>query len=261
MRRLNLKRSTRHAQMKYHLHAPEYKKFLTMPRTVDLRSLDVPIFNQGEEGSCTAHGWCGLLDFIQMKQLRANIPLGQSPELFALKYSPTSRQFFYYNERLLNGDVNSDDGAEISDGPDALQKYGICEESLWPYIAKDEFTMPTPNCYAEAANHKVFNEYQVISLDDIKQSLVNGYPVVIGLFLTNNQLESMEQPRIITKPNPGYEIVGGHCVEIIGYDDNNDYVIVRNSWGSSVGTNGYFYLDYDCVTDSNIMDDARTIRV
>lgn len=33
-----------------------------------------------------------------------------------------------------------------------------------------------------------------------------------------------------------------HCVQVVGVDTDNDYWIVRNSWGTDWGENGYIYL-------------------
>lgn len=43
-------------------------------------------------------------------------------------------------------------------------------------------------------------------------------------------------------PNCHYE--GGHAVLIVGYDDEEEYFIVKNSWGTGWGESGYFKIDY-----------------
>jgi C1A family cysteine protease len=51
---------------------------------------------------------------------------------------------------------------------------------------------------------------------------------------------------------PGSSYEGGHAIEIIGYDHNNQYFIVKNSWGNdfgvsvpgSVTTTGFFLIAY-----------------
>lgn len=40
------------------------------------------------------------------------------------------------------------------------------------------------------------------------------------------------------------EEAGGHCVEIIGYDDSLAAWICKNSWGTGWGDNGYFKIGY-----------------
>jgi hypothetical protein len=39
--------------------------------------------------------------------------------------------------------------------------------------------------------------------------------------------------------------VGGHVVTIVGYDDSNQCWILKNSWGTSWGEEGWFRLSYD----------------
>lgn len=41
------------------------------------------------------------------------------------------------------------------------------------------------------------------------------------------------------------QVIGGHSMAIVGYDDTREVFIVRNSWGDTWCDNGYFYLSYD----------------
>jgi C1A family cysteine protease len=45
-------------------------------------------------------------------------------------------------------------------------------------------------------------------------------------------------------PMPTGNAIGGHAVVAVGYDDAKEMLIVRNSWGSSFGDKGYFYMPY-----------------
>ena len=48
-----------------------------------------------------------------------------------------SRLFIYYNERVIEGTVGSDAGAQIRDGIKVVAKQGVPPETDWPYdIAK-----------------------------------------------------------------------------------------------------------------------------
>jgi C1A family cysteine protease len=45
--------------------------------------------------------------------------------------------------------------------------------------------------------------------------------------------------------------VGGHCVSLVGYNDDGQYWIAKNSWGSGWGESGYFQIGYgQCGIDS-----------
>src|SRR5688572_28312602 len=106
-------------------------------KVVDMRSLCPPIFNQGDEGSCTCNSTGSSIQFDEIKQNNKN------------PFVP-SRQFMYYIVRELEGTTNSDSGAKISDVIKALNKYGICEESMWPYDDKKISVQLPSDGYAAA---------------------------------------------------------------------------------------------------------------
>jgi C1A family cysteine protease len=62
-------------------------------------------------------------------------------------------------------------------------------------------------------------------------------------------------------PKPNEQLEGGHAVLAVGYDDVNQWFIVRNSWGTGWGMKGYFTLPYSYLLDQNLSDDFWTIRV
>jgi C1A family cysteine protease len=46
-------------------------------------------------------------------------------------------------------------------------------------------------------------------------------------------------------------LAGGHCVAIVGYNDNPGYWICKNSWGAGWGSQGFFNIAYgECAIDS-----------
>ena len=58
---------------------------------------------------------------------------------------------------------------------------------------------------------------------------------------------------IIPMPKPKEQLLGGHAVLAVGYDDTKQWLIVRNSWGTSWGVKGYFYMPYT-VFNKLVMD-------
>jgi C1A family cysteine protease len=62
-------------------------------------------------------------------------------------------------------------------------------------------------------------------------------------------------------PGPTEKVVGGHAVVGVGYDDSTQHFIVRNSWGTGWGLQGYFMMPYAYLTDTNLADDFWTIRL
>ena len=62
-------------------------------------------------------------------------------------------------------------------------------------------------------------------------------------------------------PLPNEQVAGGHAVMAVGYDDQNQWRLVRNSWGDGWGMNGYFTLPYQYLLETNLSDDFWTVRL
>ena len=133
------------------LYAVPHVTAAALPPSVDLRPGCPPVYDQGQLGSCTANAIAGAIEFDETKE--------KLPE-----FTP-SRLFIYYNERVIEHDVQSDNGAQIRDGIKSVASQGVCAETSWPY--SDQNTDPNPcptcpyakkppqSCYTEAKNHTV----------------------------------------------------------------------------------------------------------
>lgn len=219
-----------------------------LPPAVDLRPTCSPVEDQGELGSCTANALVGALEFLEDKDKVA--------------YTDLSRLFIYYNERVIEHTVDSDSGAQLRDGIKSLAKKGVCSEIIWPYDITKFAAKPTHQSYDQAAQHKITSYYRVNNiLDEMRTCLAEGYPFVFG-FTVYESFESQEvaQTGIVPMPQPNERVLGGHAVLAIGYDDASTRFIVRNSWGTDWGIQGYFTMPYDYLTNSNLSDDFWTIR-
>jgi C1A family cysteine protease len=161
----------------------------------------------------------------------------------------------------MEGTVGEDSGAAIRDGVKSLVNLGVCGEKSWPYnIAK--FTQkPTPACYKEATNHQVISYHRILSLQEMRQCLAEGYPFVFG-FTVYSAFESPAVAKTgrLNVPKPAEKSLGGHAVCAVGYDDAAKRVLVRNSWGADWGLGGYFTMPYDYISSSNLADDFWTLR-
>lgn len=214
----------------------------TLPTVVDLRSKCSPIEDQGQLGSCTGNAIAGLIEYLDRK---------------AGKNLDVSRLFIYYQERLLEGTVNYDAGAYIRDGIKACNIYGAPLESLWPYVTSRFATRPSTAAYADAARRKAGAYQRVINFAGVKTALSQGYPVVVGFTVyasfegnLNNTTGMMPYPNVNTE-----QVLGGHAVAIVGYNDTTQRFICRNSWGTGWGDRGYFYMPYDVIKNVNMSSD------
>jgi C1A family cysteine protease len=245
---------------KYALHRLKVSPIpVVLPIKIDLRSFCSPVFDQGQYGSCTSQSLAGHLEFLELKEIREKTvaPEEFDPNAFTL----FSRLFIYYNERLIENTVNQDSGAQIRDGIKSLAQWGDCKEGNWSYMPGNVFAKPSDVAYQEASNHKISTYMRLESLEDIKNCLNEGYPVSFGFTV----FESFEGPTvantgIVPVPSLNEDIEGGHAVLAVGYDDEHNWLIVRNSWGPIWGDRGYFYLPYEFINDRNLSDDYWTIR-
>ena len=219
-----------------------------LPTKVDLSKTCSHVENQGQLGSCTANALVGNLEFLEKKAGR--------------KATNLSRLFIYYNERAMEGTINDDAGAVIRDGVKSLVKLGVCSESSWPYKIEKFTQKPPDKCYKTASDHQVTSYHRIISLQQIRECLAEGYPFVFG-FSVYEAFESEEVARTgkLDLPKPGEKQLGGHAVMAVGYDDSSKRALIRNSWGRSGGIKGYFTMPDDYISDDNLADDFWTIRL
>ena len=103
------------------LYAAPVTAMQKLPMQVDLRpQCPKEVYDQGQLGSCTANAIAAAIEFDRMK----------------LKLRPAftpSRLFIYYNERVMEGTVDADSGAQIRDGIKSVATQGAPPEPQWPY--------------------------------------------------------------------------------------------------------------------------------
>ena len=233
-----------------HLYAAPVVHLAALPPTVDLRPHCPPVYDQGQLGSCTANGIGALLQFDRMKQ----------------KLTPNfipSRLFIYYNERVMEHTVHSDSGAQIRDGIKSVAQKGDCPESEWPYDIARFADKPSARCYQDALKDRAVQYQRVVqSISQMKGCLASGYPFVFGFTV----YDSFETPHVaqtgtVPMPAAGEQVLGGHCVAAVGYDDGHQRFLVRNSWGNGWGMHGYCTMPYAYLGDANLASDFWTVRL
>lgn len=83
------------------------------------------------------------------------------------------------------------------------------------------------------------------SLAQIKEALAAGKLVLAGILVTGSFMDITKWSNKKVIGPPGGGIYGLHAVCLCGYDNNMQAVRGVNSWGSSWGDKGYFWLSYD----------------
>ncbi len=232
-----------------HLYAAPTAILKKLPTQVDLSKQCPAVYDQGELGSCTANAIAAAIEFDRMKQ---HLP----------DFVP-SRLFIYYNERVMEGTVNSDSGAQIRDGIKSVAQQGACPEKEWPYDISKFAVKPPAQSYQDALKDRAVSYTRLShNLTQMKGCLADGYPFVFG-FTVYESFESQTVAQTGHAPMPRHneKVLGGHAVLAVGYDDSHQWFLVRNSWGTQWGMHGYFTLPYAYLIDPNLADDYWTIRL
>jgi C1A family cysteine protease len=213
---------------------------------VDLRDWCSPIEDQESIGSCTAQAGVGMLEYYQRRAFG--------------KHIDASRLFLYKATRNLLG-WTGDTGAYLRDTMKAMVMCGVPPEKYWPYEIAKYDEEPSAFLYALGDNYQAIKYYRLDPagttraqrLEAIKNNLAAGLPSMFGFTVYSSIPGSGDGKGEIPFPQAGDTVQGGHAVLAVGYDDAKKIgsakgaLLIRNSWGTSWGADGYGWLPYDYV--------------
>jgi C1A family cysteine protease len=221
------------------------------PDVIDLRRWCSPIEDQGSIGSCTAQAGVGLIEYFERRTYN--------------KHVDASRLFLYKTTRnLLNW--TGDTGAYLRTTMGAIRLFGVPPEKYWPYNINKYDVEPDSFCYSFAQNYQAIQYYRLdtysvtkdVLLTRIKRYLAHGVPSMFG-FTVFSSISQADNDGKIPFPDSGNEVLGGHAVMAVGYDDKlkientsngnktTGAILIRNSWGRQWGNRGYGWLPYKYV--------------
>lgn len=232
------------------LYSDSVKLMKKIPKAVDLRGEFPPVYDQGNMNCCTGNAIAGAIEFdeIHQKMKKRFVP---------------SRLFIYYNERATEGTVSKDAGGQIRDGIKSVAKLGAPLEDLWPYEEKSLKVKPSRKCYENAKHYKTVKYLRMMHhLDELRSCLASGFPFVFGIRVYESFVgQQVANTGVVQMPKKGEKNAGLHAALACGYDDTTQRFIVRNSFGTDWGMNGYFTIPYAYLLDPKIAHDFWTLRL
>ncbi|MBU0692633.1 cysteine protease [bacterium] len=210
---------------------------------IDLRPWCSPIEDQLDLGSCTANAGVGLVEYFQRRAFG--------------KHLDASRLFLYKVTRNLMG-VTGDQGAYLRDTMKAMVLFGAPPERYRPYIVSDFDIEPPAFLYSFAQSYKSIMYYRLDpssatpsdTLQHIKLFLQAELPCMFGFSVYSSMPGIGEGTGDIPFPDRRDRFEGGHAVVAVGYNgakkigDCTGALLIRNSWGTDWGENGYGWLPF-----------------
>ena len=219
--------------------------------------------DQGQIGSCTA--FCG----VEADEILYYYKNNAWPSIL-------SPAFIYYCERvlILKQKISADQGAYMVNIPQALQKYGDCLETTYTYPSSNRSTAyktaPKSAAFTEGLNYRIgqtISNYAMVNSGDtaaVKNILRGNVPVMLGFNVYDvtayTIFEGLNTTNYTYNPLTtsgslvtGAKLLGGHAVPIIGYDETRKAFLCENSWGTSWGNHGYFYMPYSVFMSQTVV--------
>jgi C1A family cysteine protease len=195
------------------------KDELNLPKELDLRKDLQPVRSQGKQGTCAAQTAACMKEWQEKKDVGLN-------EYF-------SPQFIYNNRgNYPNSGMHGRDVMKI------LKNIGCCREMYFPYGVDKDKNTTSPKAIKDAAKYKIKSYALVSTIDGLKKALYKNGPCYISFPTYPDAGDTFWKPK-----NPTDQRKGGHAVTVVGY--NKKGFLLRNSWSSKWGNNGYVIFPYE----------------
>lgn len=213
-----------------------------LPERVSLERFAPNRLDQGQQGSCV--GWGSAYAARTILEAAAT---GQNPN--DVSFSPS----FLYNQISLSGCQ----GSYINRAMEVMTRRGSLPFREFGYDQNDCDRQPSQDQISRASSYVMRGYNRLTPSDDphgidmmaIKQNLAAGAPVVIGMMVTNSFTYDMMGKKVWQPESSDYQgnnSLGGHCMCVIGYDDNlaGGAFQLMNSWSNKWGENGIGWVRY-----------------
>jgi hypothetical protein len=196
-------------------------------RNVNGTDYTTPIRDQAPAPTCEAFGLCTALETEMQYQLKE-------------RYLPDlSENHLYFNA----GGTIEKGWVSLIDAANYLMQYGVPDEGCFPDPHRD-FDYPyysLPGWENRTVKISEWGWVDYTNITAMKRALIDHGPLIICIHFW---ADFFITPGKIYRHHLGRP-VGGHVVAIVGYDDNESCWIVKNSWGTRWGQEGWFKMAYN----------------
>ena len=208
-----------------------------LPPAVDLRAPWWTINDQGNTGSCV--GWASTDGVARYHMVKAN-KLGQAVMLsprYTWMASKETDSLIARPETFIE-----EAGTMLKAAVAVLKKYGAPPDSMLPFHINNTMYAGDENTFfATAAQRRIAAYYNLgNNVSKWRTWLASHGPILAGLSVDASWDHATATHGNIDTFQPN-TVRGGHAVCIVGYRADHRF-IVRNSWGTGWGDQGFGYV-------------------
>ncbi|MFN8476192.1 MAG: C1 family peptidase [Anaerolineae bacterium] len=205
-----------------------------IPATVDLRAPWWQVFDQGQHGSCVG---CACADSVVRWHLVKANKLDQRTLLSVRFVWMASKELDTYTNYATT--FIELDGTFLKAALDVVRKFGVVPADWLPYDPEKLYHGALGTFYGKAAQYKIGSYYNLgTNLNDWKMWLASHGPILTRLNVDDTWMNAKATHGNLDVYHPA-AVYGGHAVALVGY--TADRFIVRNSWGTNWGDQGFAY--------------------
>jgi len=207
------------------------------PKKVDLREAWWVVKDQGSTGACAGFSASSLLEYCFTKTNVLKPSETISPRAIWMAAKETDE----FNDRPTT--FIEQEGTSLTAVLKFIQRFGSIREAVMPFNSL--YTQTAQDFYGQAAALRIGSYYNLTKNQSSWQQWISKYGPIYAAINVDGSWMKASKSRGVIKVYSNYEMYGGHAILICGYDQDKDYFICKNSWGTSWGDEGYAYCSSD----------------
>jgi C1A family cysteine protease len=213
------------------------------PASVDLRQAWWTVGDQGQTGSCV--GWATGEGVVRYHMVAAR-KLKKTEQISPRYIWMASKETDEYVQRPES--FVEEAGTSLKAAMDVCRKFGAASMAMVPFSITTLMYTGTENAlYASAAQRKISAYFNLAkNLNQWKAWLATHGPILAGLSVDQTWDNATATHGNLDTFFPN-TVRGGHAIAIVGYTATGRFII-RNSWGTAWGDNGFAYASPAYIT-------------
>ncbi|KAI9192928.1 uncharacterized protein BJ171DRAFT_590287 [Polychytrium aggregatum] len=180
--------------------------------------------DQGQCGSCVAFSSAATVESTFLSQTGNSIEVSTADIFFC----------------LAAGQAQCSTGWQPKSAADAISQNGVVGADCFPYTAGNGQDQQCNDSSCQRTGG--LSEASFGSVDEIKQHIMTYGAVFTGFTVYQDFMNCCTNNQIYMQQSDQQE--GGHAVSIVGWDESKQAWLCKNSWTTTWGTDGFFWIGY-----------------